>query len=293
MRAAAIEPPPSRALASALATRVVTGIVLVGAVLAALFALPAIAFGVVLLLIVLVAAAEWARLIGLADAKRAAFTVATAVAAIVLLWLGADRGFEPLVVAVCGLATLFWLTVGVTSVLHDWQPASAWLRAASAFVVLEGAFVAILACRAHSPWLALAAMAIVWIADTAAYFTGRRFGRHKLAPAISPGKTWEGAFGALIAVGAYALVLVPLAPRAGYRGAYDGYAIVAWVLFALALAALSIVGDLHESLLKRRAGAKDSGAILPGHGGVLDRIDALVAAMPPAALAATAFLRAA
>src|SRR5690348_369578 len=101
--------------------------------LAALFALPALAFAVVLLLIVLVAAVEWARLIGLADAARAVFAVAIAVAGIVLLWLGADRGFEPLVVAVCGLATLFWLAVGVPSVLRDWQPASSWLRAASAF----------------------------------------------------------------------------------------------------------------------------------------------------------------
>jgi len=291
LRVVAIEPPASRALASALATRVVTGIVLVAAVLAALFALPPLAFGVVLLLIVVMAALEWATLIGLAGASRAAFAIVTLVAGAALLWLGADRGAAPVVVAVCGVATLFWIAVGVPSVLRNWQPASSWVRAASALVVLEGALVAILACRAHSPWLALAAMAIVWIADTAAYFSGRRFGRHKLAPAISPGKTREGAYGALIGVAVYALALVPLAERAGYRGAHDTYAIVVWTLFALALAALSIVGDLHESLLKRRAGAKDSGAILPGHGGVLDRIDELVAAMPPAALAATAFLR--
>ena len=290
MRVVAIEP-ASRTLASAVATRVATGVVLVGGILAALFALPATAVGVVLLLIVLVAADEWAALIGLASGRRVAFAIVTLTIGAALLWLGASRGFAPLVNGVCAVATLFWLVVGVPSVLRGWQPGSPWLRAASALVVLEGAFVAILACRAHSPWLALAAMAIVWIADTAAYFAGRRFGRHKLAPAISPGKTWEGALGALLAVAVYALLLVPLAERAGYRGPHDAYAIVAWVLFALALAALSIVGDLHESLLKRRAGAKDSGAILPGHGGVLDRIDALVAAMPPAALAATAFLR--
>ena len=284
MRVAAIEPSVSRALASALATRVVTGIVLVAVVLAALFALPSLAFAIVLLLIVVMAALEWATLIGLTDAWRAAFAIVTLVAGAALLWLGADRGEAPVVVAVCGVATLFWIAVGVPSVLRNWQPASSWLRAVSALVVLEGAFVAILACRAHSPWLALAAMAIVWIADTAAYFSGRRFGRHKLAPAISPGKTWEGALGALIAVGVYALALVPLAERADYRGVHDASAIAAWLWFALALAALSIVGDLHESLLKRRAGAKDSGAILPGHGGVLDRIDSATATLPLAAL---------
>jgi phosphatidate cytidylyltransferase len=289
----ATEPPASLALASALATRVVTGIVLIGGILAALFALPTVVFGVVVLLIVLVAADEWAKLIGLSSAGRVAFAAVTLGAGVALLWFGAGGDFRPLVLAACGVATLFWIAVGVPSVLRDWQPASAWLRVVSAFVVLEGAFVAIVACRAHSPWLALAAMAIVWIADTAAYFAGRRFGRHKLAPAISPGKTWEGALGALVAVALYALLLLPLAERAGYRGSHDAFAVVAWIVFALALAALSIVGDLHESLLKRRAGVKDSGAILPGHGGALDRIDALLAAMPPAALAATAFLGAA
>jgi phosphatidate cytidylyltransferase len=175
-------------------------------------------------------------------------------------------------------------------VLRNWQPGSLLVRAVSAFVMLEGAFVAIVALQARSPWLALAAMAIVWLADTAAYFAGRRFGRRKLAPQISPGKTWEGVCGALVAVGVYALLLLPLARRAGYAGAFTAGAIIGWIVFAIALAALSVVGDLHESLLKRRAGVKDSGAVLPGHGGVLDRTDALLAAMPPVALAATAFL---
>jgi len=290
VRDVAIDPPASLVLASALATRVVTGIVLIGAILAALFALPTSAFGVVVLLLVLAAADEWAKLIGLANADRAVFASVTLVVGIALLWIGAGRGLEPVVLAACGIATLFWIVVGVPSVLLDWQPTSRFARAVSAFVVLEGAFVAIVACHAHSPWLALAAMAIVWIADTAAYFTGRRFGRHKLAPAISPCKTWEGALGALVAVAVYALLLLPLAERAGYRGPQHAIVVVSWLVFALALAALSIVGDLHESLLKRRAGVKDSGALLPGHGGVLDRVDALLAAMPPVALAATAFL---
>jgi phosphatidate cytidylyltransferase len=210
-----------------------------------------------------------------------------------LLWWGALRGFDPAVELACGAATLFWLAVGVPSVLRNWQPGSLLVRAVSAFVMLEGAFVAIVALQARSPWLALAAMAIVWLADTAAYFAGRSFGRRKLAPQISPGKTWEGVCGALVAVGVYALLLLPLARRAGYAGAFTAGAIIGWIVFAIALAALSVVGDLHESLLKRSAGVKDSGAVLPGHGGVLDRTDALLAAMPPVALAATAFLGAA
>jgi phosphatidate cytidylyltransferase len=156
-------------------------------------------------------------------------------------------------------------------------------------IVLLGAFVAVVELQARSPWLVLAAMAIVWIADTAAFFAGRRFGRHKLAPQISPGKSWEGAYGGTAAVVIYALLLVPLAERAGVQASVDARSIAAWIVFVVVLVALSIVGDLHESLLKRRAGVKDSGTLLPGHGGVLDRTDALLAAMPPVALAALAF----
>lgn len=277
-------------MASALATRIATGIVLIAGILAALLLLPTLAFGAIVLLIVLVAASEWAKLIGLANAARVGFVIAVLAAGGALLWWGAVRGFDPAVELACGAATLFWLAVGVPSVLRNWQPGSLLVRAVSAFVMLEGAFVAIVALQARSPWLALAAMAIVWLADTAAYFAGRSFGRRKLAPQISPGKTWEGVCGALVAVGVYALLLLPLARRAGYAGAFTAGAIIGWIVFAIALAALSVVGDLHESLLKRRAGVKDSGAILPGHGGVLDRTDALLAAMPPVALAATAFL---
>ena len=243
-----------------------------------------------MLLIVLAAAAEWAKLIDLGRAGRAVFVAATLVAGLLLLWIGAQRGFPAIVAVACGAATLFWIGVGLPSVLNDWQPASPIVRAVSGWLVLEGAFVAIVALQARSAWLALAAMAIVWIADTAAYFAGRRFGRHKLAPAISPGKTREGAYGAIVAVVVYALLLLPLAARAGFAGAVGIGFVAASVVFAIALAALSIVGDLYESLLKRRAGVKDSGAILPGHGGILDRIDALLAAMPPVALVATALL---
>ena len=245
-----------------------------------------------MLLIVLGGAREWAKLIGMSSFSRALFVAAMLATGGALLWWGAQRGFRPVVLVACGIATLFWIGIGVPAVLRNWQPASLPARTAFAFVVLQGAFVAIVALHARSPWLALAAMAIVWIADTAAYFTGRRWGRHKLAPRISPGKTWEGAYGAAVGGVVYALLLLPLASKAQFTHPLDAGSITAWVVFAIALTALSIVGDLHESLLKRRAGVKDSGAVLPGHGGILDRIDALLAAMPPVALAAAAFLAA-
>ena len=278
-------------MASNLALRIGTGVVLVAAILAALFLLPAAGFAVVMLVIVSIAAHEWARLIELRRGAVIAFTVLVFVAGAARLALALASGFAPVVAAACGIATFYWLAAGIPSVLANWQPSSPVARALAAFVVLEGALVAIVALQARSAAFALAAMAIVWIADTAAYFTGRRLGRHKLAPRISPGKTWEGAAGAVVAVVAYALLLVPLARRAGFAAEIDARAIAVWIVLAIALVALSIVGDLHESLLKRRAGVKDSGSLLPGHGGVLDRIDALLAAMPPVALASLAFLR--
>lgn len=277
-------------LASALATRLATGIVLIVVVLAALFALPLLAFGVAVLLTVAGIGFEWAGLIGLRSPSRALFTTLVFALGGALLWLCGTRGFDAIVPAACGIATLGWIALGIPSVLANWQPPSIVARAIFAIVVLEGAFVAVVALRAHSPWLALAAMAIVWIADTAAYFSGRIFGRRKLAATISPGKTWEGVYGAIVAVAAYALVLVPFGRRAGFEGAIESASIAAWVTFVIAIAALSIIGDLHESLLKRRAGAKDSGSLLPGHGGILDRTDALLAALPPVAIAATMIL---
>jgi phosphatidate cytidylyltransferase len=279
---------------STLATRVVTAAILLVAVSIALFLLPPAGFGVAVLLVVTVGAREWARLLGLSTVGQVAFAAALALTGSALLMLAtpvAGRGWAAgTVVIACGAATLFWLAMGIPSVLCDWQPAARWLRILVAFVALCGAFVAVVELQARSPWLVLAAMAIVWIADTAALLAGRRFGRHKLAPHISPGKSWEGAAGGLAAVAIYALLLVPLASRVRADAAPGALAIALWIAFAVGVAALSIIGDLHESLLKRRAGVKDSGTLLPGHGGVLDRTDALLAAMPPVALATVAYL---
>jgi phosphatidate cytidylyltransferase len=207
-------------------------------------------------------------------------------------WAGFDAGWpRGIVFAVCGLATLFWLVVAPPWLATRWKPASALPLAIVGWIVLIGAWVAIVQLQARSPWLALAAMAIVWIADTAAFFAGRAFGRQKLAPQVSPGKTWEGVYGGLAAVAVYALVLVPLAADSGFAGAVSPLAVTVWVGCAVALAGLSVVGDLCESLLKRQAGVKDSGRLLPGHGGILDRVDALLAAMPAAALLALCYLR--
>jgi phosphatidate cytidylyltransferase len=278
-----------------LATRILTAAVLVPLVLAALFLLPSLGWGAATLAVIVIAAGEWADLAGYRRYTWWMFVVGT-------LLIGGNLLLSPLsgfaagwpngiVLAVCGLATLLWLLVAAPWLIYRWRPNSPLLLAVAGWIVLIGAWVAIVQMQAQSPWLVLAAMAIVWIADTAAYFAGRAFGRRKLAPEVSPGKTWEGVYGGLAAVALYALALVPLAAQGGFAGTVSPIAIIVWIVLALALAAMSVVGDLCESLLKRQAGVKDSGRLLPGHGGVLDRIDALLAAMPAAALLALAYLR--
>ena len=273
-----------------LATRILTAVVLIPAVLAALFLLPPLGWGAVALAIIALGGVEWARLVGMSAPARNLFVAAIAVIGVALLVAPAAqfaRGWpHAIVVAVCGIASLFWIFVAVPWVIKRWPTQRKAVMAIVGIVVLLGAWVAIVQLQARSPWLVLAAMAIVWIADTAAYFAGRAFGKHKLAPAVSPGKSWEGVYGAWVAVAVYAALLVRFAPDAGFRFDVTTLAIAAWIAFVVALAAISVVGDLFESLLKRHAGVKDSGTLLPGHGGVLDRVDALLAAMPIAAVAA-------
>jgi phosphatidate cytidylyltransferase len=277
-----------------LATRIITAAVLVPLVLAALFMLSPRNWGYVTLAVIAIAASEWARIVGFSAVLRVAFIVVTAIVGVALLSpaAGFAAGWPaPIVTAVCGAATVFWLAIAPFWLRQHWRAAASKPAAAIVgWLVLIAAWMAIVQLQSASPWRVLAAMAVVWIADTMAYFSGRALGRHKLAPSISPGKTWEGVAGGLVAVAIYAVALLVLqGPAVGI--AADFGVRVAWLVLALIVAGMSVVGDLFESLLKRQAGVKDSGTLLPGHGGVLDRIDALLAAMPPFALAAVVLLK--
>ncbi|HVE51718.1 MAG TPA: phosphatidate cytidylyltransferase [Casimicrobiaceae bacterium] len=279
---------------SSLGQRVATAVVLVPLVLAALMFLPPLGWALLTLAVVAAAAFEWAHLARVGRSAAIGFVLAVIATGLFLLFANAlhfSQGWpDPVVFAICGVAALFWIVIAPAWLARQWATSSPFAMLVIGGVVLVATWVAIVDLQAHSPWLVLAAMATVWIADTAAYFTGRRLGKRKLAPTISPNKSWEGVWGGLAAVALYALVLVPLASAAGYAGSRHALALATFIAFAVGLGAISVVGDLYESLLKRHAGVKDSGSLLPGHGGVLDRIDALLAAMPLAALAAAVVL---
>ncbi len=144
-------------------------------------------------------------------------------------------------------------------------------------VVLLPTWLAMVQLRTLGPGVLLGIFAVVWMADIAAYFSGKAFGKNKLAPSISPGKTREGAIGAVVGVVIYGLVVRQIF-------ALDILPLPLWILALIGVTAISIVGDLYESLLKRKAGIKDSSNVLPGHGGVLDRIDSLTSTLPMVAL---------
>ena len=195
----------------------------------------------------------------------------------------------------------FWLALGIAIWLLRFLPSlkiglppvdgvGNTLLAMVYAATLVSCFVAILLLYQRSPLFLVSAMAIVWIADIGAYFAGKKFGRRKLAPTISPGKSVEGAVGGWIAVLVLATITILAAPYQPWLQDTFAVRMQAQLGWGIALAALtvivaaSIVGDLFESQLKRRAGFKDSSNLLPGHGGVLDRIDALVPVLPVAAL---------
>jgi len=176
-------------------------------------------------------------------------------------------------------STAFWIVFGFAWLARGWQLGAGPGAALVGFIVLLPTALAMMFLRGLDPWWLLGAMAIVSIADIAAYFSGRAFGRRKLAPSISPGKSWEGVYGALVAVVIYGLVTLV---SAGARFSPVMWGVVVFAL--LLLTGISVAGDLFESLLKRQAGIKDSSHLLPGHGGILDRIDSLTSTLPVVAL---------
>lgn len=256
--------------------RVITAVILASIVVSTVLWASVEGFALLFGLIVLLAAWEWGMLLGQGQYGAVGFT-----GLILLLLAGvwiqhhnaAQLSFLLLLAALFWLAVLLWM---YRFIRNPQQHASAWILLPVGLILLVPPWWALLALRESSQWgsaYVLYLLVLIWVADIGAYFVGRTYGRRKLALLISPGKTWEGALGGLVT----ALALA-------FLGAWLlGVSSTAWpefVLLSIVVIIFSIVGDLFESMIKRQSGVKDSSRILPGHGGVLDRVDSLTAAAP-------------
>jgi len=270
-----------------LRTRVLTAVALLPLVIGMLFLAPPPAWSLFALFIALLGCWEWSRMSGLREGAQSIYLVLSGAlgAALWLLYIREMPAFARIAYSGLVLAGLFWLGVASIWLTRLLRP-DAWVCAFAGWLVLWPTWLALVLLREAGPWLLLAIASMVWVADICAYFAGKSFGRHKLAPRISPGKTWEGVVGALAGVVLYGVVLVLVSHARGWSlgPAFGRAAGVPAIAVMVVLTAFSIVGDLFESWMKRGAGLKDSSALLPGHGGILDRIDALTSTLPLAAL---------
>jgi phosphatidate cytidylyltransferase len=269
-----------------LRTRVITAIVLLAVFLPVTLFAPIGAFGALIAFVLVFAAWEWARLLKLGNAGPVIYAMVAAVALVASTFLGTEHKPPQ---SMFEAAAIFWVLAGPFVLLRKPTLAKGAWRAfllLAGIVVFAACWHALVAARAIGVPFVLSLMLVVWLADIGAYFAGKAFGRHKLAPAISPGKTWEGAVGgwlAVLIVAAVAFALHAFEPTL-YSALLERLGAVRTLITLTVLVAFSVVGDLFESMLKRQAGVKDSSGLLPGHGGVLDRIDALLPVLPLAML---------
>ncbi|AWF82189.1 phosphatidate cytidylyltransferase [Microbulbifer sp. A4B17] len=270
--------------------RIITALVLLALFMGVLFLLPMQWFSLIFVAVILLAGWEWANLSNLNRALRFVFLAALGLTLMVTAQYvfsmnfndpDIDRGRQILAVA-CGWWALAFLWVqSYPSSAALWG--NRWVRGLIGLVVLVPTWLSLVVLRGldHGAWLVLYVVAIVAAADVGAYFVGRKFGKRKLAREVSPGKSWEGFFGGLGACLILALVT-------SYLFELPLKNTVLFTFGVLVTALASVIGDLVESMFKRHRGIKDSSHMLPGHGGILDRIDSLSAALPVFTMAALA-----
>lgn len=260
-------------------TRIIAALVMAPAAILAVLYLPSEFLAALVAGLLMLGLWEWTLLAGLVDRiPRAAYLVGNALLMAALVWGAGPESFTLKLVSVIGV--LWWLLVLLWLMRFQFAAAdTAWARALKLFagsISVIPAWAAL--CWLHAshekgPFWALFALLIVWAADSGAYFVGVRFGKHKLAPRISPGKSWEGFFGGLLTTMLLATLALPVL-------GLDWNSLPTLLLLTAVTSLVSVAGDLFESLLKRHAGAKDSSDLIPGHGGMLDRVDSLLAALP-------------
>ena len=264
--------------------RIVTAVLMVTVFLAMLFSMSPMVFSIAILFAVALGAWEWADVIGIAGAVPRLAYIFVLLCTIfgVAVWLGfpagvaSERAQSILLLAVTLWAVIFLWIQGYPSSAILWSPRP--VQAAMGILLLTFTWVAIVSVlyKDQGQWLLLVGILIVVLADVGGFIVGKIAGCHKMAPIVSPGKTWEGFAGGLV----FQLVLIVCLMQ--FWSEHLSVLKLSALIFPVAL--YSVIGDLFESMVKRRSGVKDSGAILPGHGGVLDRIDGIMAALPMYAL---------
>ncbi|MFV1972343.1 MAG: phosphatidate cytidylyltransferase [Thiohalobacterales bacterium] len=256
-----------------LKARLVSAAVMVPLVVAGILLLPTPVIALVMLLIIGGGLWEWSRMVPLQAAGMAQFAfIGAGLLLAALVWVVAPAA---LIMPLLFAAFLWWLWV-LYWLSHPEFSAPRGLKIVAGYLVTLPAWVALVVLHGRpvdGPLITLYLLVLIWLADSGAYFSGRRWGNRKLAPVISPGKTREGVYGAIAASAAFALV-------AGLLYSHSLVWTAGLVLVSIVAVMFSIVGDLLESLMKRQSGIKDSSQLIPGHGGILDRIDSLTAAAP-------------
>jgi phosphatidate cytidylyltransferase len=262
--------------------RILTAVILIPLVLAGILFLPTSALAAIFGVFVLQGSWEWSKLAGLQHViQRTAYVFITAIS-LLFAWKGMNNSLS---VSQVFYIALFWWAVALVWVFNPALCKAHHLVARSikllaGLLVLIPAWLAVVFLHQSGPLgpqYLIYGLALAWVADSGAYFAGKRWGRHKLAPSVSPGKTIEGALGAVVLVLLYAIL-------SSFYFELQGQVRTSFIILGLILVPVSILGDLFESLLKRHSGFKDSGTLLPGHGGVMDRIDSLTAILPLYAL---------
>ncbi len=258
--------------------RILTALILIPLVISGILYLPVAAIAAILAILMLQGGWEWSRLAGMQSGAMRGVYVAFLAVVLGLVWWQMKPGM--LIQGLVTASAIFWLLATLWIFFPQLGKSKTivnmLIKLGAGILVLLLSWYALLAVQAtpqQGPVWILYFLFLIWIADSGAYFAGRAFGRHKLAAVVSPGKTWEGVAGALVLVFLYSLTAPYWLPLTeGQAGT------IIWI--SLLLVPVSVIGDLFESLMKRQSGIKDSGQLLPGHGGVMDRIDSLTAVFP-------------
>ena len=255
-----------------LKTRIITALVILTGLLVTVFFASTEVWALITLVIALLGVAEWSNLIRLGKKQRYLMLVITCLLGLLIAYMHKTMLAQFQSITMFGflaIASLFWMIIAPICLIQRKLFNNQFMLSVLGLLLILATWIGLVGLHAIHPVLLLGVIATVSVADSAAYFAGKKFGHRKLAPAISPGKTWEGVIGAWAAVTVY-----------GAAVCYYKHFSLWLIAFLWLLVILSITGDLFESLLKRKADLKDSGQLLPGHGGILDRIDGLMPTLP-------------